>query len=58
MNDSFPKVSMVRDKDRESENMMANQKIKIYVTFTSKSESSKAGNLFGFPESSQSFTHK
>jgi len=49
---------MVRDKDRESENMMANQKIKIYVTFTSKSESSKAGNLFGFPESSQSFTHK
>jgi len=36
---------LVRDTDRESENMIANQEIKIYFTFTSKSESSKAGNL-------------
>jgi len=40
---------MVRDKDRESENMMANQKIKIYFTFTSKSESGKAGKFVWFP---------
>jgi hypothetical protein len=40
---------MVKDTNRESEYTMANQKVKSYRIFsTSKSESGKAGNLFGF----------